>query len=65
MSYRSAITGRYVTVKHANRNPKTTVWETPGNVHKRKLPKGHRLVKRHKPVVRNHRAREYAAGRKK
>lgn len=57
MIYRSAITGKFVSAKYAKRHPKTTVCEHPGNVRKRTLPPGHKLVKRHKPFTRNHRAR--------
>lgn len=52
MIHRSAITGRFVTAKYAKRHPKTTVREDAGNVRKRALPPGHRLIKRYKPVKR-------------
>lgn len=57
MICRSAITGRFCSKTYAKRYPHLTVCETSGNLHKRALPKGHRLIKRHKPFTRNGRAR--------
>lgn len=53
--YRSAVNGHFVSKAYAKRYPHLTVKETIGckqQLRNGELPKGHRLIKKHKPVRR-------------